>query len=117
MESQDIGDPSIGNKGHLGQKKNLNDKYWFCNQYNTDLGEFVYHDEKLISQVRYFDIKEEVFFNKDLATVKGNLKRNISFWEEIDSSAYIIDVIKHGFKIPFYETQDRSFHKIKMSAI
>ena len=83
VENQDIGGPSIGSKGHLDQKKNLNDKYSFYNPYNPDLGESVYHD-KLISQARYFDIKEEEFFNKGLATVKGNLKRNISFWEEID---------------------------------
>ena len=101
----------------MDQKKNRNDKYSFYFPYNPDLGESVYHDEELISQARYFDIKEEEFFNKGLATVKGNLKRNISFWEEIGSSAYIIDVIKNGYKIPFYETPDRSFHKNNMSAI
>ena len=59
MESQDIGGPSIGSKGNLEHKKNINDKYSFYNPYNPDLGESVYHDGELISQARYFDIKEE----------------------------------------------------------
>ena len=52
MESQDIGGPSIGSKGNLEHKKNINDKYSFYNPYNPDLGESVYHDEELISQAR-----------------------------------------------------------------
>ena len=47
VESLDIGGPSVSLKGHLDQERNLNDKYSFYNQCNTDLGEFVYHDEKL----------------------------------------------------------------------
>ena len=34
MESLDIGGPSV-------LREDFNDKYSFCNQYNTDLGEFV----------------------------------------------------------------------------
>ena len=64
MESQDIGGPSIGSKGNLEHKKNINDKYSFYNPYNPDQGESVYHDEELISQARYFDIKEEEFLIK-----------------------------------------------------
>ena len=64
VESQDIGGPSIGSKGNLEHKKNINDKYSFYNPYNPDLGESVYHDEELISQARYFDIKEEEFLIK-----------------------------------------------------
>ena len=54
MESVDIVGPSVSLKGHLDQESTLNDKYSFYNQCNTDLGEFVYHDEELISQARYF---------------------------------------------------------------
>ena len=53
MESLDFGGPSVSLKGHLDEERTLNDKYYFYNQCNTDLGEFVYHDEELISQARY----------------------------------------------------------------
>ena len=34
-------------------------------------------------------------------SVKGNLKRNISFWRSIGKSKFILDVIERGYKLPF----------------
>ncbi len=41
--------------------------------------------------------------------VKGNLKRNISFWRTISAPRFILDVIELGYKLPF-ETLPESVH-------
>ena len=40
----------------------------------------------------------------DSVTVKGRLRVNISFWESIGASQFILNVIRDGYKIPFYYT-------------
>ena len=33
--------------------------------------------------------------------VKGNLRKNVAFWESIECKRFILDVIKCGYKLPF----------------
>ena len=62
-------------------------------------------------KARYFEYMEEDLTNKgsSLLGIKGSLKRNITFWENIGASALILDIISYGFKIPFYTTPESSF--------
>ena len=39
-----------------------------------------------------------------IVKVKGSLKRNIAFWEQIGASRFIRDTIVDGYKIPFIYT-------------
>ena len=39
-----------------------------------------------------------------IVKVKGSLKRNVAFWEQIGSSRFILDTIVNGYKIPFIYT-------------
>ncbi len=34
--------------------------------------------------------------------VRGRLKENIQFWQDIDANDFVLDVIQNGYKIPFY---------------
>ena len=34
--------------------------------------------------------------------VKGRLKKHLSFWSEIGTNDFILDVIENGYKIPLY---------------
>ena len=34
--------------------------------------------------------------------VKGRLKQNVKFWNDIGSSDFVIDVIENGYKIPIF---------------
>ena len=36
--------------------------------------------------------------------VKGRLKASLSFWKDIGANSFIIDIIAHGYKIPFFST-------------
>lgn len=39
------------------------------------------------------------------------------FWEEIGASDFITDLIRNGYKVPFYETPEQSFLNNNRSAI
>ena len=49
------------------------------------------------SQADYFE-------GCDSVIVKGKLRVNISFWESIGASQFILNLIRDGYKIPFYYT-------------
>ena len=59
-----------------------------------------------ILEVYYNDTceMEEHQWIRESPTVKGRLKCHISFWREIGAPEFIIDTIRHGYKIPFYTT-------------
>ena len=68
-------------------------------------------------QQTFFEIKEEEFFNDQSSVcIKGSLKRNVKFWEEIGASEFILETIKIGCIIPFYETPAESFNINNKSA-
>ena len=49
--------------------------------------------------------------------VKGRLKKHLSFWRNIGASAFILDVIENGYKIPLFSNPCRSFCKNNRSAL
>ena len=75
----------------------------------------------------YFDEHELFFetnencFSPDLSesspNVKGRLKNSIQFWQQIGANPEIIDVLKHGYKLPLIDTPERSFSNNNKSAI
>ena len=49
--------------------------------------------------------------------VKGRLRSHVQFWERIGAYDNIIDIIKNGYKIPFYSLPPKSFRKNNKSAL
>ena len=56
--------------------------------------------EKDLLERSYADYLE----GSDSVIVKGRLRINISYWESIGTSQFILNVIRDGYKIPFYYT-------------
>ena len=56
--------------------------------------------EKDLLERNYADYLE----GSDSVIVKGRLRVNISYWESIGTSQFILNVIRDGYKIPFYYT-------------
>ena len=48
--------------------------------------------------------------------VKGNLKKNLKFWEAIGTSTFILDTIDEGYKLPFTELPNRVYLRNNKSA-
>ena len=55
--------------------------------------------------------------SSSLLGIKGSLKRHITYWENIGASAFILDIISSGYKIPFYLTPESYFSNNNRSAI
>ena len=49
--------------------------------------------------------------------IKGNLKRHISFWQNINAHPMVLDVIENGYKIPFISEPDSKVFKNNRSAL
>ena len=56
--------------------------------------------EKDLLERSYADYLE----GSDSVIVKGRLRVNISYWESIGTSQFILNVIRDGYKVPFYYT-------------
>ena len=52
-----------------------------------------------------------------LPIVKGNLKRHIQFWSEINANEYILDVIANGYKLPFKKVPEIAHLKNNKSSL
>ena len=48
--------------------------------------------------------------------VKGNLKKNLSYWESIGANETVKNIIKEGYKIPFITTPEKAIFKNNLSA-
>ena len=73
--------------------------------------------EKTALKVKYIPCLsdlEEVFSLQGTPNVKGRLKNNVKFWESIGTNRTILDIIRNGYKIPFYsEPKKKSFSNNK----
>ena len=49
--------------------------------------------------------------------VIGSLRRNAGAWVELGASEYILDTVKNGYKIPFYETPEPAKFRNNKSAL
>ena len=112
-----IGESTITNKQIKSKTSNRNDKYF----YSDYLEYFEGHLENYgnLMKSRYFEFMEEDLTYKisSLLGIKGSLKRHITYWENIGASAFILDIISSGYKIPFYLTPESSFSNNNRSAI
>ena len=122
--SSGTGDVSITMHPHSRQKqpqqkKSQNDKY-FIDLYEGQNIECIFdyfQDSGLYMKQTFFEIREEdILKNLSSGCLKGNLKRHFKFWEEIGASDFVLDTIKHGYIIPFYETPEESFNINNKSA-
>ena len=100
-------------------KKKQNDKYITENYHESSIeciDDFL-HENGFYMQQTFFEIgEEEILRNQQSDCVKGNLKRHIKFWEEIGASDFILETIRNGYIIPFYESPEQSFNVNNKSA-
>ena len=70
-------------------------------------------DEYSLHSVLCNDISDEQLFTNDYfeyeqgaadILVKNRLKDHVNFWKQIGAYDFILDVIEHGYKLPFYST-------------
>ncbi|KAH3700888.1 hypothetical protein DPMN_075869 [Dreissena polymorpha] len=60
----------------------------------------------------YFEYEQ---CDKDIIE-RGRLRENIKFWESIGTNDYVLDVIKSGYKVPFYTKPPRQLLNNNKSA-
>ena len=70
-----------------------------------DLREADNHEEydkftDVLQVLNRFEIDEDPGQDKN---VKGNLKENLEFWVFLGASSFILNVIKFGFRLPFWD--------------
>ena len=112
-----IGESTITNKQIKSKTSNRNDKYFYSDYLEYFEGHLENYGELMKS--RYFEFMEEdlTYKSSSLLGIKGSLKRHITYWENIGASAFILDIISSGYKIPFYLTPESSFSNNNRSAI
>ncbi|CAH3154321.1 unnamed protein product, partial [Porites lobata] len=67
-----------------------------------------------------FDFFEYEQGRSSTIVVAGRLKSHIQFWRSIGASQFILDVIEHGYRIPFHSTPPVSFcsnNKVKADLV
>ena len=57
-------------------------------------------DMVIMKHLNSFEMDENIGQNKN---VKGNLKENLEYWEFIGASSFILNVIKFGYRLPFWD--------------
>ena len=83
-----------------------------------DVGAFVEDTDKLRNFVEDdFDFFEYEQGRSSTIVVAGRLKSHIQFWRSIGASQFILDVIEHGYRIPFHSTPPVSFSSNNKSAL
>ena len=58
--------------------------------------------------------------NSDVASchgVKGRLAKHITFWEQIGANNFVLETLKKGYVIPFFENPVKMFKKNNRSAM
>ena len=112
-----IGESTITNKQIKSKTSNRNDKYFYSDYLEYFEGHLENYGELMKS--RYFEFMEEdlTYKSSSLLGINGSLKRHITDWENIGASAFILDIISSGYKIPFYLTPESSFSNNNRSAI
>ncbi len=49
--------------------------------------------------------------------VKGRLRNSIEFWRRINAPAFVLDIIQHGYKLPFLESPPRAYFSNNKSVL
>ena len=112
-----IGEKTTTKEQIKSKTSNRNDKYFYSDYLEYFEGHLENYSELMKS--RYFEFMEEdlTYKSSSLLRIKGSLKRHITYWENIGASAFILDIISSGYKIPFYLTPESSFSSNNRSAI
>ena len=55
--------------------------------------------------------------NEYTPNMKGRLKENISFWEEIGASSWVLSILKDGYALPFISEADPKIFQNNVSAL
>ena len=83
-----------------------------------DVGALVEDTDKLKNFVEDdFDFFEYEQGRSSTIVVAGRLKSHIQFWRSIGASQFILDVIEHGYRIPFHSAPPVSFSSNNKSAL
>lgn len=67
---------------------------------HPEASEFV-KDEYLLDQFEQYEYKNQ---NSCSVKVKGRLRTHLHFWRNMCAYDNILEIIKNGYKIPFYST-------------
>ena len=86
---------------------------------DSDVGALVEDTDKLRNFVEddfdfFFEYEQG---RSSTIVVAGRLKSHIQFWRSIGASQFILDVIEHGYRIPFHSTPPVSFSSYNKSAL
>ena len=89
------------------------------NASGTGLRESDIHEEydkftDVLQVLNRFEIDEDLGRNNN---VKGNLKKNLEFWVFLGASSFILNVIKFGYRLPFWDVQSAYYSKNNASAL
>ena len=84
-----------------------------------DLRESDIHEEfdkftDVLQVLNRFEIDEDLGRNNN---VKGNLKKNLEFWVFLGASSFILNVIKFGYRLPFWDVLPAYYSKNNASAL
>lgn len=71
-------------------------------------------DEYLLEQFKHYEYKNK---NSCSIKVKGRLRAHLKFCKNICAYDNILEIIKNGYKIPFYSVPQRCFQKNNNSAL
>ena len=95
--------------------------YEFCSSgpphpclFHKDLLERNWDPENLI-QARSWEVSGVT--SKNPPVVKGRLKEHRAYWERIGCNKTILDILREGYRIPFYSTPPKNFNKNNKSAL
>ena len=59
-----------------------------------------------VNKVVFLRKAYDTFNNSELDSgdnVKGRLKKNVMFWEQLETNNYILDIINDGYRLPFLQ--------------
>ena len=78
-----------------------------------DLRESDIHEEfdkftDVLQVLNRFEIDEDLGRNNN---VKGNLKKNLEFWVFLGASSFILNLIKFGYRLPFWDVPPAYYSK------
>ena len=116
--SKDVGDAEpvaitgINAEGHQKKtgdaaRRHLEVKYNFSSNYSC-LSEF---------EIQGQDFPAKGVNKSSANNVKGSLRNSISYWERIGANSGVMDLIEHGYKIPFLNNPPDGFFENNKSAL
>ena len=81
---------------------------------NKDKCLFYFNDK-----IAFLREKDKAYSNPELDSghVKRRLRKRLSFWEQLGANEFVLDTIKHGYKLPFLHIPGESYTRNNKTAI